>query len=134
MTKSILSGDALRKQFEPKEFNSSCVMCSRELLERVVTYTERTLRESGGSWAGASLAELTCTMTDGSIRKLYIQCTWGGDQVDCQLLDTNPDNNDLKRFADQVKATGMAHGRLEDLQAAVDAGYLSEGEAMNLDD
>jgi hypothetical protein len=45
---------------------------------------------------------------------------------------TTPDQ--LRRFAGEVRRTGLTKGRDADVLAAVRAGYLSESAAMNTDD
>jgi hypothetical protein len=43
-------------------------------------------------------------------------------------------DNSLKTFAANVRETGLAHGRTEDLVEAVRTGHLSLDDAMNTDD
>ena len=40
----------------------------------------------------------------------------------------------LRKFAREVKRTGMAHGKTDDLLECVRRGFLSQSNAMNLDD
>lgn len=49
-----------------------------------------------------------------------------------QAVAVAPDQ--LRRFADDVRRTGLSKGRDEDVLAAVRGGYLSESDALNTDD
>ena len=42
--------------------------------------------------------------------------------------------SELQKFAQEVRATGMTHGRDADVQECVRLGYLSVSDAMNTDD
>lgn len=57
-----------------------------------------------------------------------------GGEARFEAVPGHASGTELRRFANEVRRTGMGRGREEDLLTAVRTGYLSMSDAMNLDD
>ena len=108
-------------------------------------------KEHGGTW-NANAKEWTVTRAelakiDAEIEELRgatgkakraIVASWDGASVRFYAaVPAAPEDSrlaDLRRFANQVRRTGLTHGRDADVAECVKLGLLTAGDAMNSDD
>ena len=92
-------------------------------------------RESNGIWAyrikKTGVVSKAGSMVSSEEAERMVAC---GEGRWHRSESVDPRKNELYRFAQEVRRTGLTHGRDQDVQDAVRLGYLSVSDAMNTDD